>query len=334
MPACQVLACAGAVATLPSPALLPGRVLLRAAYLTISPVRWTTAARARPVPTETDRPRLSRAAGPGADSSRYEPALLCRAGACPLLPAECGRPGTMGDDPHAIHAIPALRRRRFLQAGAACALTASPGRFCCREPRQRPEGLATGCCRVPPASAWSATKPGNRGLDLQRRRAGPGAAAAPRHAIPHRGREPAGQDTTVHWHGIRLPNAMDGVPGLTQQPIQPGGRFDYAFTPPDAGTFWYHSHDDSLVQMGRGLAGALIVEEPDPPPSTAICSGHPGLAAGPEGRSRPASTTAWKRRCRPGRQHRHDQRPAPEDAARCGPASASGCGCSTRRSPG
>ena len=73
------------------------------------------------------------------------------------------------------------------------------------------------------------------------------------------------EDTTVHWHGIRLPNAMDGVPGITQKPIPPGGRFDYAFTPPDAGTFWYHSHDDSLVQMGRGLAGALIVEEREPP---------------------------------------------------------------------
>lgn len=71
--------------------------------------------------------------------------------------------------------------------------------------------------------------------------------------------------TTVHWHGIRLPNAMDGVPGLTQPTIAPGGRFDYVFTPPDAGTFWYHSHEDSLVQMGRGLAGPLIVEEPDPP---------------------------------------------------------------------
>jgi FtsP/CotA-like multicopper oxidase with cupredoxin domain len=71
--------------------------------------------------------------------------------------------------------------------------------------------------------------------------------------------------TTVHWHGIRLPNAMDGVPGLTQPTIRPGERFEYAFTPPDAGTFWYHSHDDSLVQMGRGLAGALIVEETNPP---------------------------------------------------------------------
>lgn len=72
------------------------------------------------------------------------------------------------------------------------------------------------------------------------------------------------QDTTVHWHGIRLPFAMDGVPGLTQAPIKPGERFTYAFTPPDAGTFWYHPHANSLEQLGRGLAGALIVEEAEP----------------------------------------------------------------------
>jgi FtsP/CotA-like multicopper oxidase with cupredoxin domain len=72
------------------------------------------------------------------------------------------------------------------------------------------------------------------------------------------------EDTTVHWHGIRLPNAMDGVPGLTQPPIRPGEQFVYEFTPPDAGTFWYHPHADSLQQLGRGMAGALIVEEPEP----------------------------------------------------------------------
>src|SRR5437660_542255 len=71
------------------------------------------------------------------------------------------------------------------------------------------------------------------------------------------------EDTTVHWHGIRLPNAMDGVPGLTQKPIRPGESFVYEFTPPDAGTFWYHPHADTLQQLGRGLAGALIVEEPE-----------------------------------------------------------------------
>ena len=73
-----------------------------------------------------------------------------------------------------------------------------------------------------------------------------------------------GEDTTVHWHGIRLPNAMDGVPGLTQPPIRPGESFTYEFTPPDAGTFWYHPHADTLQQLGRGLAGALIVEEREP----------------------------------------------------------------------
>ena len=71
------------------------------------------------------------------------------------------------------------------------------------------------------------------------------------------------EDTTVHWHGIRLPIAMDGVPGLTQRAIGPGESFTYEFTPPDAGTFWYHPHADSLQQLGRGMAGALIVEEPE-----------------------------------------------------------------------
>lgn len=72
------------------------------------------------------------------------------------------------------------------------------------------------------------------------------------------------EDTTVHCHGIRLPNDMDGVPGLTQKPIKPGESFTYEFTPPDAGTFWYHPHADSLRQLGRGLAGALLIEEREP----------------------------------------------------------------------
>ena len=72
------------------------------------------------------------------------------------------------------------------------------------------------------------------------------------------------QDTTVHWHGIRVPNAMDGVPGLTQPPIKPGASFVYEFTPPDAGTFWYHPHVNSPEQIGRGLAGPIIVEEREP----------------------------------------------------------------------
>lgn len=72
------------------------------------------------------------------------------------------------------------------------------------------------------------------------------------------------QDTTVHWHGIRLPIGMDGVPGISQSPIKPGESFTYGFAPPDAGTFWYHPHANSLEQLGRGLAGVLIVEEREP----------------------------------------------------------------------
>ncbi len=70
--------------------------------------------------------------------------------------------------------------------------------------------------------------------------------------------------TTVHWHGLRLPNAMDGVAHVTQPPIEPGTTFDYAFPLPDAGTFWYHPHHLSHEQVARGLYGVLVVEEQKP----------------------------------------------------------------------
>ena len=73
------------------------------------------------------------------------------------------------------------------------------------------------------------------------------------------------EPTTIHWHGLRIPNAMDGVPELTQPPVGPGERFVYEFEPPDAGTFWYHPHLRSDVQLARGLYGALIVDEQEPP---------------------------------------------------------------------
>ena len=72
------------------------------------------------------------------------------------------------------------------------------------------------------------------------------------------------EETTVHWHGLRVPNAMDGVPHLTQRPIAPGEAFAYEFDAVDAGTFWYHPHQRSFEQVGRGLYGPLIVEEPEP----------------------------------------------------------------------
>ena len=73
------------------------------------------------------------------------------------------------------------------------------------------------------------------------------------------------EETTVHWHGLRLPNAMDGVAYLTQVPIAPGETFTYEFDAIDAGTFWYHPHQRSFEQVGRGLAGPLIIDEFNPP---------------------------------------------------------------------
>ena len=70
--------------------------------------------------------------------------------------------------------------------------------------------------------------------------------------------------STIHWHGIRLPLEMDGVPYVSQAPVLPGEYFDYDFICHDAGSFWYHPHTASTEQLGRGLVGPLIVEEREP----------------------------------------------------------------------
>ncbi|PTX56086.1 FtsP/CotA-like multicopper oxidase with cupredoxin domain [Litoreibacter ponti] len=74
-----------------------------------------------------------------------------------------------------------------------------------------------------------------------------------------------GDGSAVHWHGIRIDNAMDGVPYLTQTMVEDGESFDYRFSLPDAGTYWYHSHNRSWEQVARGLYGPLIIEEANPP---------------------------------------------------------------------
>lgn len=74
------------------------------------------------------------------------------------------------------------------------------------------------------------------------------------------------QPTTIHWHGVRVPNAMDGVPGVTQDSIPPGESFTYRFTPKDAGTFWFHPHVRGSEQVERGLYGVLIVDDAEPLP--------------------------------------------------------------------
>ncbi|HEU5058988.1 MAG TPA: multicopper oxidase family protein [Kofleriaceae bacterium] len=72
------------------------------------------------------------------------------------------------------------------------------------------------------------------------------------------------EPTLIHWHGLRVPAAMDGTQGV-QRPVEPGETFTYRFTPPDAGTFWYHPHVSEPEQMEKGLYGALIVRGDDEP---------------------------------------------------------------------
>ena len=69
--------------------------------------------------------------------------------------------------------------------------------------------------------------------------------------------------TTIHWHGIRNLNEMDGVPDLTQAAVDPGERFIYRFPLKDAGTFWYHAHNMAWQQVTRGLYGGLVVYDDD-----------------------------------------------------------------------
>ncbi|MFE9253767.1 multicopper oxidase family protein [Streptomyces sp. NPDC006879] len=71
------------------------------------------------------------------------------------------------------------------------------------------------------------------------------------------------EDTSAHWHGLALRNDMDGVPGITQRGIRPGGSFAYRFTAPHPGTYWFHPH--SGTQRDRGLYAPLIVEDPREP---------------------------------------------------------------------
>ena len=72
------------------------------------------------------------------------------------------------------------------------------------------------------------------------------------------------EPTVIHWHGVRLPAAMDGTDSV-QTLVEPGASFEYRFVLPDAGTYWYHSHANETVQIERGLYGAIVVLGPDEP---------------------------------------------------------------------
>lgn len=153
----------------------------------------------------------------------------------------------------------ALTRRDFLLAAAAgaglallpSAAMAAPGRI-----RARGANVALAGAAYPQTGVWGYE--GNVPGPELRFRQGERLKIEVENLLP--------AATTVHFHGIRLPNAMDGVPDLTQSPIAArGGKFLYEFALPDAGTYWYHPHLGSPEQLGRGLYGALVVEEAAPP---------------------------------------------------------------------
>ncbi|HEX6960031.1 MAG TPA: multicopper oxidase family protein [Ferrovibrio sp.] len=148
-------------------------------------------------------------------------------------------------------------RRSLLKAGAAMGIAALLPRAAAAAAGDGPVTLTAGemphllpgCSE--PSRFWGYN--GTWPLELRVRRGQPFAAVL-KNALP--------EHTAIHWHGLRIPFAMDGVPYFSQDPVEPGQSFRYAFTPPDPGTFFFHPHCDTVAQLGRGLAGVLIVEDP------------------------------------------------------------------------
>ena len=73
------------------------------------------------------------------------------------------------------------------------------------------------------------------------------------------------ESTSIHWHGLSVPNAEDGVPGVTQDSVKPGQTYTCRFVAAEVGTYWYHSHQNTSIQVPLGLYGAIIVEPKNAP---------------------------------------------------------------------
>ncbi|MEZ5934096.1 MAG: multicopper oxidase family protein [Alphaproteobacteria bacterium] len=156
-----------------------------------------------------------------------------------------------------------LTRRSLLKAGAAASALAAGASFSLRAARaQETVALTAGPAEVPLVGEGY---PSTRVWAFNGSVPGPVIRARQGERLQIEVANALDEPTTVHWHGLRVPVAMDGVPYLSQAPIEPGGSFVYAFDLADAGTYWYHPHINSAEQVGRGLYGALIVEESSPP---------------------------------------------------------------------
>ena len=106
-----------------------------------------------------------------------------------------------------------------------------------------------------------------------------------------------GDGVTIHWHGLDVPNAEDGVAGVTQNAVEPGGRYVYRFRPEQVGTFWYHTHQDASEGVKQGLFGALVIDPKQRPRGLDLAlpvhtfSGHTAIGTHDD---------AWRKAVRPG----------------------------------
>ena len=150
-----------------------------------------------------------------------------------------------------------MNRRQFLASSAACALLPATGRAAAMRLKAEPVTVRL----LPDEEGQGPTA--MLGFN--------GASPGPEIRVAEGGRVAVAfengtrQPSAIHWHGIHIDNAMDGVPGLTQDAVPPGAAFEYDFLAPYPGTYWYHAHHRSWEQVAKGLYGPLIVDERDPP---------------------------------------------------------------------
>jgi FtsP/CotA-like multicopper oxidase with cupredoxin domain len=176
---------------------------------------------------------------------------------------------------------PAVGRREFLRTGAAAVVGFAPGVSLlgmagCDTPPESPaaprDGSVPGGAAVAPArEVRLVAAPGEVDLGplggyrtwlYNGEFPGPEihAREGERLRVVLENRLPEG--TTIHWHGVPVPNPMDGVPNVTQEPVSPGGSFVYEYVAEPAGSYMYHSH--MRLQIDRGLLGPLVIEERTP----------------------------------------------------------------------
>ena len=150
-----------------------------------------------------------------------------------------------------------MNRRQFLATSAACALLPSTGRAGPMRLKAEPVAVRL----LPDEEGQGPTAM----LGFNGSTPGPGIRAAEGGRVSVAFENGTGQPSAIHWHGIHIDNAMDGVPGLTQDAVEPGKTFHYDFAATHPGTYWYHAHHRSWEQVAKGLYGPLIVDERDPP---------------------------------------------------------------------